>query len=184
MERSVAEASWDYFELQLPVNAPLYQDALLVNLNTKFGKCGFILSDSKIQFFTTWKPDGFNLSGIYSAIDHFSHATSWPLLRQNTIAVSVYGIEGCSYSGSFQVNTTKKSICMHGTYRNGLCLCEFRWTGPNCDRFWFPIVYTMAIAAGTFILGAIITSLMAGCLCRRSSVASNSRTLQGYEQYR
>lgn len=176
--------SWDYFELQLPVNAPLYRDALLINLNTNFGKCGFVLSDQRIQFFTTWKPDGFNLSGIYSATDHFTHATPVSLMQQNTIAVSVYGIEECSYGGSFQINTTTESICMHGTYHNGLCVCKFRWTGPNCDRFWFPIVYTMAIAAGTFILGSIVTSLLVCCLCRKSSTNTNPRSTQGYEQYR
>lgn len=183
VEREVSLGSWDYFELQLPINAPIYQDALNIKLDTEVGQCGFVLSDSRIQFFSSWRSEGYNLSDIYSGSDHFSHSTPLTLMQRNTIALSVYGINHCRYSGSFQINTTLNSICTHGAYKDGICACHLRWAGPNCDKFSFPLVYTMAIAAGTFIIGALIASLMAGCLFRRAAQTPTPQAIQGYEQY-
>jgi F0F1-type ATP synthase assembly protein I len=152
-------------------------------LDTQIGSCGFVLSDNRIQFFTEWKTGGFNTSEVYSNVDHFFHSTPLGLMQQNTIALSVFGFSHCRYAGSFQINTTTDTICQHGKYQNGLCVCSFRWTGPNCDKFSFPLVYTMAIAAGTFIIGALIAGLMAGCLFRKATQPS-PQTIQGYEQYR
>jgi len=184
IDRTLGAGKWDYFELQLPIGAPNYQESLHTKLDSVAGSCGFVLSDSAVQFFTKWQPEGYNLSNIYTGFLHFSHDTAVDLIQRNAIAVSVYAVSDCHYTGSFQINTnTAGPICTHGVYQDGLCFCSKRWAGPNCDKFSFPLVFTMAIAAGTFILGASIAAVMAGCLFRKRNNQLNVNS-QGYEQYR
>lgn len=181
--RSVESGKWDYFELVLPPNAPVYQDNLISRLDSKLGDCGFVISDSRVQFATIWKEDGYQNPTLFSDINHLHHSTPVDLVKKNALSVSVYAKSDCRYSGSFNINATIDSFCEHGTYKDGLCNCSNRWAGPNCDKFNFPIVYTMAIAAGTFIIGALISSVLAGCIFHRRAEQSNPSN-QGYEQYR
>lgn len=153
-------------------------------MDTKLGDCGFVISDTRVQFVTTWKADGYQNPTIFSNPNHIEHSSPVDLVKKNALAVSVYGIADCRYTGSFNINATIDSFCQHGNYVNGICTCSNRWAGPNCDKFNFPIVYTMAIATGTFIIGAIISSVLAGCIFHKRAEQPNTSNNQGYEQYR
>lgn len=167
----------------LPPNAPVYEDNLVTKLDAKTGQCGFVISDSRVAFVTTWKAAGYHDPTLFSNSNHLYHSTPVDLVRRNALAVSVWGSSDCTYSGSFYINATIDSFCQHGSYKDGLCTCAYRWAGPNCDKFNFPIVFTMAIAAGTFIVGALISSILAGCIFHKRAEQSNPSN-QGYEQYR
>lgn len=183
--RSVEKGAWDYFELTLPLNSPTYKAALKSSMEAQEGECGFVMSDAKVQFFTAWKSRNYALPNVYSNTSHFYHSTPLDLLMKNAIAVSVYGIDNCRYSGSFFIQDRTFAFCEHGNFKSGICQCSNRWAGPNCDKFTFPIVFSMAIAAGTFIFGALASGVLAGCIFHKRAEASvNGPVSQGYEQYR
>lgn len=188
--RSLTAGEWDYFVIQLPGYAPEYVNQTKITLRTDQGSCGYVLVDGDTQFFTEWHPHGFPHlphATIYSSNTSFTVYTLLENVKLNQLSLSVVGLNSsipglpCTYSGSFSINTTMNTVCVHGRFDWGTCRCSHYWTGPNCDEFSFALIYTMALAAGTFMIGAIITSIMAGVVFRQTSPRSGP-TSQGYER--
>lgn len=189
--RRLKNNMWDYFEVQVPVNSPVYRESnwTLIDLQTISGSCGFALVDGDVRFFTKWSSVGYPSTPdvhVYSNISHLRAQTVLSNLLNDRLALSVVGLSAdtdCIYTGSFQIFNVASTLCVHGKYLNGLCVCARYWIGPNCDKFSFALVYNMAISAGTFIIGALAAGLIAGCIFKKRADASNVSTSQGYERY-
>jgi hypothetical protein len=203
INRSLKPGQWDYFVIELPANAPTYVNNTRISMVTLSGSCGFAIVDGAIQFVKNWQPEGYlpvpPAEFVYSNITKLEARTKLENVAKRLLTLSVVGLpsttnsdsttshgndadQDCRYAGSFEIDTNLDSICTHGRYVDGTCVCKHYWTGTNCEKFSFALIYTMAIAAGTFIIGALASSLIAWCLFRTRAIPKPVES-QGYERY-
>lgn len=178
------EGSWAYHLIQIPFGGPNYENEASLNISLSSldnTNCNFALVDGSIRFFTEWGQDFDQVKGIQIGKNKLNKRLTISSLNELRVSLSVHAPSGgtCKYKAMF---IQRDDPCFRGDFIEGKCKCKKHWAGANCNQFSFALVFMLSIAAGTFIIGAVSSSIISGLYFSKRQYTGVPQT-QAYERF-